>query len=73
MRAKTKYEIFLFSTTWRKLNKPTLLKTDKTAKSVTGENINILGEVTLTVTLNGVTKKLKVYVLKNLDNVFGTD
>ena len=51
--------------TWRKLNKPTLLKTDKTAKSVTGENINILGEVNLTVTLNGVTKKLKAYVLKN--------
>ena len=37
---------------------------DKIAKSVIGENINFLGEVTLTVTLNGVTKKLKVYVLK---------
>ena len=57
--------------TWRKLNKPTLLKTDKTAKSVTGENINILGVVILT--KNGVTKKLKAYVLKNLDNLFGTD
>ena len=52
--------------TWRKLNKPTLLKTDKTAKSVTGE-------VIFTVTLNGVTKKLKAYVLKNSDNLFGTD
>ena len=59
--------------TWWKLNKPTLLKTDKTAKSVTGENINILGEVILTVTLSGVTKKLKAYVLKNSDNLFGTD
>ena len=59
--------------TWRKLNKPTLLKTDKTAKSVTGENINILGEVTLTVTLNGVTKKLKAYVLEHSDNLFETD
>ena len=59
--------------TWRKLNKPTLLKTDKTAKSLTGENMNILGEVILTVTLNGVTKKLKAYVLKNSDNLFGTD
>ena len=58
--------------TWRKLNKPTLLKTDKTAKSVASENINHLGEVTLTVTLNGVTKKLKAYVLKNSDNLFGT-
>ena len=59
--------------TWRKLNKPTLLKTDKTAKSLTGENMNILGEVILTVTLNGVTKKLKAYVLKNSVNLFGTD
>ena len=59
--------------TWRKLNKPTLLKTDKTAKSVTGENINILGEITLTVTLNGVTKKLKAYVLEHSDNLFETD
>ena len=54
--------------TWRKLN-----KTDKTAKSVTGENINILGVLILTVTLNGVTKKLKAYVLKDSDNLFGTD
>ena len=37
---------------------------DKTAKSVTGENINILGELILTVTLNGVTKRLKAYILK---------
>ena len=59
--------------TWRKLNKPTLLKTDKTAKSVTGEIINILGEVILIVTLNGVTKKLKAYVLKYSDKLFGTD
>ena len=73
--------------TWRKLNNysrqlrillfyPSLvrsLKTDKTAKSVIGENINILGEVILRVTLNGVAKKLKAYVLKDSDNLFGTD
>ena len=59
--------------TWRKLNKPTLLKTEEIAKSVTGENINILSEVILTVTLNGFTKKLKAYVLKNSDNLFGRD
>ena len=59
--------------TWRKLNKPTLLKTDKTAKSVTGENTNILGEVILTVTLNRVSKMLTAYVLKNLDNLFRID
>ena len=59
--------------TWQKLNKPTWLKTDKTAKFATGENINILGKVILIVTLNGVIKKLKAYVLKNSDNLFGTD
>ena len=59
--------------TWLKLNQPTLVKTDKTAKSVTGENINILGEVILIVTLKGVTKKLKAYVLRNSDNLFGTN
>ena len=59
--------------TWRKLNKPTSLKTDKRAKSVTGENLNILGEVIITITLKGVTKKLKANVLKNSDNLFGTD
>ena len=58
--------------TWRKLNKPTLLKTDKTAKSVSGENINILGVVILTVTLNGVTKRLKAYVLKKFGQLVRT-
>ena len=32
-----------------------------------------MGEVILTVTLNGITKKLIAYVLKNTDNLFGTD
>ena len=59
--------------TRRKLNKLTLLKTDKTAKFVTGDNINILGKVMLTITLNGVTKKLKAYELKNSNNLFGTE
>ena len=33
----------------------------------------MLGEVILTVTLNGVTKKLKAYVQKNSENLFGID
>ena len=59
--------------TWRCLNKPALLRTKKTALSLTGDSINILGEVVLTVTLNGITKKLIAYVLKNRHNLFGTD
>ena len=50
--------------TWRRQNKPALLRTKKTARSVTGVSINIFGEVVLTVTLNGITKKLIAYVLK---------
>ena len=49
---------------WRRLNKLALLRTKKTARSVTGDSINILGEVILTVTLNGITKKLIAYVQK---------
>ena len=52
--------------TWRRLNKPALLRTKKTARSVTGDSITILGEVVLTETLNGITKKLIAYVLITL-------
>ena len=38
---------------------------EKAARSITGDSINILGEVVLTVILNGITKKLIAYVLKN--------
>ena len=59
--------------TWRRLNKTALLRTKKTARSVRGDSINILGEVVITVTLNRIAKKLIAYVLKNKDNLFGTD
>ena len=59
--------------TWRCLNKTALLRTKKTARSVIGDSINISGEVVLTVTLKGITKKPIAYVLKNTDNLFGTD
>ena len=50
--------------TWRHLNQPSLLRTKKTARSITGDSINILGSLVLSVTLNGISKKLKAYVLK---------
>ena len=59
--------------TWRLLNKPSLPRTKNTARSVIGDSIYLLGEVVLSVTLNGITKKLKSYVLKNTDNLFGKD
>lgn len=59
--------------TWRKLNKPVMLKTDKIARSVTERKIKFEGEVITNVTFNGMTKKLKIYVLRNTENLFGTD
>ena len=55
-----------------KIKQANFTKTDKIAKFVTGENINILGEVILTLTRNEVTKKMKTYALKKSDNLFGT-
>ena len=59
--------------TWRRLNKPSLLRTKKTARSVTVDWIKILAEVALRITSNGITEKLKAYVQKNTDNLFVTD
>ena len=50
-----------------------MLKTKKMARSVTRHKINFEGEVTANVTLKGKTKKLKMYILKNTNNLFGTD
>ena len=43
--------------------------TSKTARTVTGDKIKFEGEVSV----NGITKKLKVFVLKNTENLFGSD
>ena len=49
-------------------------KTSKTAKTVTGTKIKFEGELITKVTFNGTTKKkLKLFVLMNTENLFGTD
>ena len=50
-----------------------MLRSHKTAKAINGTQINFEGEVITNVTLLGQTKKLKMYVLKNTENVFGSD
>ena len=41
---------------------------------VTGDEIKSGGEIIIPVSLNGITKKLKVvFVLKNTDNLFGSE
>ena len=59
--------------TWCRIGRPKMLKTKKMARSVTRHKINFEGEVTANVTLKGKTKKLKMYILKNTNNLFGTD
>ena len=45
----------------------------KTAKTVTGTKIKFKGELITKVTFNGTTKKSKLFMLKNTENLFGTD
>ena len=59
--------------TWSKLNRPIIKMTSKTAWTVIGDNIKFNGEIIIPVSLNGITKKLKVFVLKNTENLFGSD
>ena len=48
-------------------------KTNKTARAVTGDKMKFEGELTLPLTLNGTPKKVKVFVHKQSENLFGTD
>ena len=59
--------------TWKRLKKPTMHKTNKSARAVTGNKIIFEGELTLPVTLNGTTKKVRIFVHKTSENLFGTD
>ena len=47
--------------------------TCKTAGTVTGDKIKFEGEIIIPVSLNGISKKSKVFVLKNTENVFWSD
>ena len=47
--------------------------TSKTARTVTGDKIKFEGEIIIPVSINGITKKSKVFVLKNSENFGGSD
>ena len=54
--------------TWRKLNRPIIKMTSKTARKVTGDKIKLEGEIIIPVSLNSITKKIKVsYCSDNTD------
>ena len=59
--------------TRRRLDKPALLRTKKTARSVIGDSINILGEVVLTVTHWDYKETHNICAKKNIDKLYGTD
>ena len=53
--------------TWKNIGKPTL------ARTVTGRKINFVGEVWLNMNFNNKIKKMKIFVMQNTNNLFGTD
>ena len=59
--------------TWRKLNRPIIKMTSKMMRMVTGGKIRFEGEIITPVSLIGITKKINVFVLKNTENLFGSD
>lgn len=58
---------------WENLGKPTLLKSNKIARTVTGKRINFVGEIWVNINFNNKTIKMKIFVMKNTNNLFGTD
>ena len=50
-----------------------MLRSHKTAKAINGIQINFEGELITNVTLPGKTKKLKMHLFKNTENLFGSD
>ena len=59
--------------TWKKINKPTVSRTRRLAKTVTGEKINFEGEILVSVSFRGRTIQLPVFIVKESANLFGTD
>ena len=59
--------------TYKRIGRPLMTRTNKIARSVTGEKIHFEGEAIVNVSLRKKTRKLKVFVLRNATNLFGTD
>ena len=50
-----------------------MIKSSKIARSVTGEKIKSEGELIINTAFTGKTFKLKLLILKNTNNLFGTN
>ena len=58
--------------TWKRIGKPTMMKTTKSARSVTGDKIKFGGKPITNIMFKGKTLKSKVYIT-NTNNLFGSD
>ena len=59
--------------TWKKLGRPTMIKSRKTARSVSGEKITFEGEILTNISFQNKTEKTKIFVMRKSSNLFGTD
>lgn len=59
--------------TWKKLGRPTMIKSHKTARSVSGEKITFEGELLTNISFQNKTEKAKIFVMRKSNNLFGTD
>lgn len=59
--------------TWKKLNRPNMVHTQKIAKSVTGKRIKFEGKGILNAKFHGKTTKLSIFVMKDTENLVGTE
>ena len=63
----------IYLQTWRKLHRPIIKMTSKTARTVTGDKIKFEGEIIIPVSLNGITKKLGFFArVSNLASSFAS-
>ncbi|XP_062700691.1 uncharacterized protein LOC115255269 [Aedes albopictus] len=66
--------IIILQKVWRKnLGSPSLTTTTRTAKTASGNQLHLLGELQCSVTVGGVTKNATFHVTKNGINLFGLD
>ena len=56
-----------------KIKCPTLSNSKKIAKGIIGEKLKFMGETFINVFFTGKERKLKVFVMRNTQNLFGTD
>ena len=55
--------------TWKKLGRPTMIKSQKTARSVSGEKLTFEGELLTNISFLNKTEKAKIFVRRKSNNL----